>query len=511
MSPVTSNPATKPTPNPGVNPTANPIPAPSSSAPSSAPGSATPSPTTTPAATTASIEGSLGTSSPIGANLASHRGPPGASALRPESLLPGGCPLWVVRRPGPEIVSAKLWIRGGSSSDPSGQRGCHQLLAGLLSRGCGDHSGEALADQVEGLGAGLRCEASEDGLLISLKCAAADAKELLPLLLTLVQKPWLLSDQIDLERQLNLQALQRHREDPFQLAHDRLRQQLYGDGPYGHDPLGVETERASIGRDVLSDQAALLGRAGAVLVLAGQPPANLEALLTQDCGPQGWPTQAPLPNPTWTPTSQPIGQPAGAANRLASSEEDTEQLVLMLGATTVPLGHRHGLALRLLHCHLGVGMSSRLFVTMREEHGLAYDVGVHHPARLGAAPFMFHLSSSAERAFEATTELLNEWQRLLDQPLSQGDLALARAKFRGQEAMGRQTGSQVADRLALVLGHGLPADFTSRCLGELDGLEPADLLGAARELLARPSLSLCGPAQALGEAEKAWSQHRLSA
>ncbi|MCX5941902.1 MAG: pitrilysin family protein, partial [Cyanobacteria bacterium] len=354
---------------------------------------------------------------------------------RARSVLPGGCPLWVVQRPGPEIVSAKLWIRGGSSSDPGGQRGSQQLLAGLLSRGCGDYSGEALADQVEGLGAGLRCEASEDGLLISLKCAAADANQLLPLLLTLVQKPWLLNDQIDLERQLNLQALQRHREDPFQLAHDRLRQQLYGDGPYGHDPLGVEAELAAIGRDSLSQQATRLGRQGAVLVLAGQPPANLEELLTRESGPGGWPTQAPLANPTWAPTHQP-GRPC---QRLASNEEDTEQLVLMLGAATVPLGHRQGLALRLLHCHLGVGMSSRLFVTMREEHGLAYDVGVHHPARLGAAPFVFHLSSSAERAFEATNELLNEWQRLLAQPLTGDELALARAKFRGQEAMGRQT------------------------------------------------------------------------
>ena len=427
---------------------------------------------------------------------------------RSRSVLPGGCPLWVVRRPGPEIVSAKLWIRGGSSSDPRGQRGSHQLLAGLLSRGCGDYSGEALADQVEGLGAGLRCEASEDGLLISLKCAAADAEALLPLLLTLVQKPWLLNDQIDLERQLNLQALQRHREDPFQLAHDRLRQQLYGDGPYGHDPLGVEAELAAIGRDGLSQQASQLGRQGAVLVLAGQPPTNLEELLIRDSGPGGWPTQAPLANPTWAPTSQHAG---GANQRQASSDEDTEQLVLMLGAATVPLGHRQGLALRLLHCHLGVGMSSRLFVTMREEHGLAYDVGVHHPARLGAAPFVFHLSSSAERAFEATSELLNEWQRLLEQPLTGDELALARAKFRGQEAMGRQTGSQVADRLALVLGHGLPADFTDRCLAELDGLGPAYLLAAARELLASPSLSLCGPAQALAKAEKAWRQHPLSA
>jgi len=94
----------------------------------------------------------------------------------PESFtLKGGCPVWVIQRPGPAIVSVKLLIRGGSSGDPAGQRGRAQLLAGLLSRGCGDLSGEALADLVEGLGDELRCEASEDGLLISLKCASADS------------------------------------------------------------------------------------------------------------------------------------------------------------------------------------------------------------------------------------------------------------------------------------------------------------------------------------------------
>ena len=154
----------------------------------------------------------------------------------------------------PAIRSAKLWMRGGSSDDPTGERGAAQLLAGVLSRGCGSFSGDDLADLVEGLGAGLRCEASEDGTLISLKCASDDAPRLLPLLLQLVQRPWLVEDQIDLERQLNLQTLQRQKEDPFQLAHDQLRQQLYGLGPYGHDPLGVEADLQQLGREALVRQ-----------------------------------------------------------------------------------------------------------------------------------------------------------------------------------------------------------------------------------------------------------------
>ena len=415
--------------------------------------------------------------------------------------LSGGCPLWLIERPGPAILSAKLWIRGGSSADPSGQRGASQLLAGVLSRGCGPFSGDALADLVEGRGAGLRCEAAEDGTLISLKCASDDAALLLPLVLQMVTSPWLVEDQVTLERQLNLQTLQRQKEDPFQVAHDQLRQQLYGSGPYGHDPLGVEAELSALARPQLEQMTHQLGQEGAVMVLAGQIPAEPEQLLLHQLDGQSWRTQAPK-------------RLAGASGlkqvSLASNVDETEQLVLMLGTTTAPLGSEQALALRLLHCHLGIGMSSRLFVALREEHGLAYDVGVHYPARLGDAPFVFHLSSSSERAEEATRELLNEWLRLLEEPISDAQLQLAKAKFKGQEALGRQTCSQVADRHALVLGHGLPFDFADRCLLEAEALTPNDLHQAAQALLQGPSLSLCGPQDAIEAATAVWTGHPLN-
>jgi predicted Zn-dependent peptidase len=411
------------------------------------------------------------------------------------------CPLWLLHRPGAPILSAKLWMRGGSSADPAHQRGAAQLLAGVLSRGCGSFSGDALADLVEGRGAGLRCEAAEDATLISLKCASDDAATLLPLLLQMVCSPWLVDDQITLERQLNLQTLQRQREDPFQVAHDQLREQLYGTGPYGHDPLGVEAELRQLDREALQRQAEALGQGGAVMVLAGQIPPGVEALVLKGLEGHHWSPSAPQRR------AGPSGTPNGT---VATSCDDTEQLVLMLGTTTTPLGAEQALALRLLHCHLGIGMSSRLFVALREEHGLAYDVGVHHPARLGDAPFVMHLSSSADRAADACRELLNEWQRLLEQPLTPAELELTLAKFRGQEALGRQTSSQLADRQALVLGHGLAMDFADRSLQAAAQLTPTDLHNAARQLLARPCLSLCGPASALAAAEREWQRHPLA-
>jgi predicted Zn-dependent peptidase len=418
------------------------------------------------------------------------------------TTLEGGLPLVWQRRPGPAIVACRLWIRGGSSGDRPGERGAAQLLAGLLTRGCGDYNAEALADLVEGRGAALRCEASEDSLVLSLKCASSDAPELLPLLLAMAREPWLSRDQLDLERGLNLQSLQRQREDPFQLAHDQLRHQLYGQGPYGHDPLGVEEELAAIGRDQISQLVPVLGHDGALLVACGDLGVGLPDLLNPWLGRSPWSTAAPLPGPG--------PQAPGCSQRFTSLEQDTEQLVLMLGAATVPLGDPDGLALRLLQAHLGMGMSSRLFVTMREDRGLAYDVGVHMPARRGATPFIWHLSTSAERAAEATAALLDEWGRLLEQPLSDDELALAKAKYRGQDAMGRQTCGQIADRQALVLGHGLGMTYVQDTLERAQQLDAPALLAAAQRRLTQPALSLCGPPQALAAAEQAWQGHALS-
>ena len=424
-----------------------------------------------------------------------------------ESLtLPGGLPVMLLPRQGPAILSARLSIRGGSGGDPTGARGAHQLLAGLMTRGCGDLDAEALADLVEGAGAGLRAEALEDALVIGLKCAAADATTLLPLLLAMVRQPQLRPDQLDLERQLNLQTLQRQREDPFQLAHDQLRHSLYGQGPYGHDPLGVEAELESLAGSDLEPLVAGLGQNGAVMVLSGEIPADLSDLLSEGLGGRPWPTALPQ-RPA--PGSAFIGGAAPA--RLAQLEQDTEQLVLMLGCPTVPLGHVDAVALRLLQAHLGLGMSSRLFVTMREERGLAYDVGVHLPARCGAAPFVMHLSTSAERAEEATHCLLQEWQRVREQPLDGAELGLALAKYRGQDAMGRQTCSQLAERLALVLSHGLPIDHVERCLEQAEQLSAEAIRQAAATWLGQPALSLVGPPSALAAAARAWEAHPLGA
>ena len=402
----------------------------------------------------------------------------------------------------PGVLAAKLWIGRGSAVDPIGQRGAHQLLASVLTRGCGGLDAMQMADLVEGCGAGLRCDTHEDGLLISLKCRDLDSSKLLPLLGWMLHSPHLNKEQVSLEKDLSLQALQRQREDPFHLAFDGWRHLAYGSGPYGHDPLGVADELGSITADSLRPIAKSLSEDGATLALSGSIPAGLLDQLQSD-------GIGPLPQPERSISKV---EEASGHEQLSSKPtvrlqpQPTEQVVMMLGQPTLPHGHADDLALRLLQTHLGTGMSSLLFRRLREDHGVAYDVGVHHPARAMASPFVLHASTAIDKAMTTLDLLMLSWQELVEQTLQTADLNLACAKFRGHLAHASQTTGQRAERRAQLRGLGLSDDHDQRCMEALETLDGPALRVAASRHLTTPLLSLCGPESAVEPLAERWNK-----
>jgi predicted Zn-dependent peptidase len=235
-------------------------------------------------------------------------------------------------------------------------------------------------------------------------------------------------------------------------------------------------------------------RSDAVLVISGDPNERMFDSLQERF--QHW--QAPA---FAVPEPLPPGDQTFATNPI-----ETEQMVLMLGFRTLPVQHRDFLSLRLLQIHLGVGMSSRLFQCLREERAIVYDIGVEFAGRQQGSPMLWHLSTSADQGEDALTALHHEWQRLLNEPLSLQELSLAKAKWRGHEALAQQTGSQRAQRLALHICQGLGENHAADQQQLMDQLGSQDLLIAARRWLSSPRLSCCGPQRNLIRLAALWQQ-----
>ncbi len=392
----------------------------------------------------------------------------------------------------PGIISAKMWIREGSRADPLNKKGLHQLLGALLSRGCGPYSKNDLADIVEGAGAGLRCDTYEDGFLLSLKCGENDIEQLLSILGWMICKPHLNSDQIMLEKELTLQALDRQKEYPFNIAYDGWRRIAYRKNNYAHDPLGIKEDLMLIDRDNLIELFNNTQKREKVLVIAGSIKEDLEYKINQLEPFEILSNQSSI-NKTNENLHFIESSIDNTIEKYSIHFLETQQVAIIIGATTTPHGYIDDTILRLLACHLGSGMSCLLFQTLREKYGVAYEVGVYNPARELISPFIFHASTTEDKANHTLQLLIDCWFSVINKPITEEELKLARAKFKGQLAHSSQYISQQAERKAHLLGLRLKENLDEFNLIQIQSISRLDIQRCAEKYLKKPLISICGP------------------
>ncbi len=400
-------------------------------------------------------------------------------------------------------MAAKLWIAEGSRADPIKKKGVHQIMGSTLLRGCGPYDNKQIAEIVESAGASLSCDTYEDGLLISLKCIESDAYKLLPLIGWMITKPLLEIDQIELEKDLTIKAIQRQKESTYQLAFDGWRKMIYANGSYGHDPLGSIDDINTINRGNILPIANSLIYRKKNLVISGKFPINIDNHLRD---------LTAFENINKTNSNL---EKKNTKNRFTSLYQkkasiitrslNTQQVILLLGKATIKYNNEADILLRLISCYLGYGMSSLLFRVLREKHGVVYEAGIYHPIRENQIPFIMHASTTEEKAILTLRLLQQCWDNVIESEISPEELDILKMKYRGQIAHSFQSISQRAEHKAHILGIGLKKDHDKEILLRIESVSSKEIRDAANRYLKRPSLSVCSNEQVVQKVIKDWS------
>ena len=401
------------------------------------------------------------------------------------------------------IMSAKLWIEDGSRNDPKDKKGIHQLLSSTMLRGCGPYNNKEIAEIVESCGANLNFDTYEDGLLISLKCVENDAYKLIPLIGWMITKPILQRDQFELEKDLTIKAIKRQKESTYQLAFDGWRKMVYGDGPYGHDPLGSIDDINKINKEHILPIASSLIHRKKTLVISGKFPINIDEYIENRIEFKGISKNIINQNKTFKNIRK-IETPYKQRTNICTHSLNTKQVILLLGKATIRYDDKSDILLRLLSCYLGYGMSSLLFKVLREKYGVVYEAGVYHPIRENQTPFIMHASTSEEKG-NMTLQLLKEcWEEIINNEISPEELDLVKIKYRGQIAHSLQSISQRAEHKAHLLGIGLSKDHDKEILQRLESITSKEIKDAANRYLKNPLLSVCSNKEVIRNIVKDW-------
>jgi predicted Zn-dependent peptidase len=153
--------------------------------------------------------------------------------------------------------------------------------------------------------------------------------------------------------------------------------------------------------------------------------------------------------------------------------------------------------LKLINTYLGNGLSSRLFVELREKRGLAYEVSAFYTTRLDPAQFVAYMGTAPENTAIALEGLQTEIDRLRVTPLTGEELQAAKNKLLGQYALGKQTNAQIAQTFGWYETLGIGIDFDTLFQKQVAETTADAVQEVAQKYLTVPYVSLVGPAGAV--------------
>ncbi len=411
-------------------------------------------------------------------------------------VLPNGITVMVVENSAADIIAARLFLRGGTRWEPRYQAGLFYLLSAVITKGTDTLSSMEIAERVESVGASVGADTASDYFLMSLKTVSADFPEMLGLMGELLRSPTFPEAEVDLEKRLALQSIRSQQEQPFAIAFNQLRQAMYQNHPYALPTIGNESTMGQLERhDLVRCHETYFRPDNLVISIVGriQPEAAI-ALVEKVLG--DW-QPPPLPFPfIELPTITP--QPSHL-----STVQDTHQAVVILGylgapvQTPPPDSCSDYAALKLLSTYLGNGLSSRLFVELREKRGLAYDVSSLYPTRLDASQFAVYMGTDPRNTEVAIAGLWHEVDRLCQDPLTEEEVQTAKNKLLGQYALGKQSNSQIAQVLGWYEIMGLGMEFDQLFQQDIAAVTATTAQAVAQRYFIQPYISVVGPESAL--------------
>lgn len=411
--------------------------------------------------------------------------------LTHRTQLDNGITLIITENPAADLIATRMFFpRAGGRWETQTQAGLFHLLASVITKGTEHYTAVEIAEQVESIGASLGASAANDYMVLTLKTVTRDFEPILALAGEIMRSPTFPESEIELERKLTLQSIKSQREQPFNVAYRQLQEHMYPNHPYGFSILGTDETVQNLTRvDLQSAHQRHFRPDNLIISLSGRITVEqAEALIDKIFGDWQQPS-SPLPE-----VEVPLIQPSGGT-RL--KEQDSQQAIVMLGYLTGTVMDSDFFALKLLSTYLGNGLSSRLFVELREKQGLAYDVSAFFPTRLSQSQFVSYIGTAPQNTAIALSGLQREIQRLVDDCLTEAELQVAKNKLLGQYALGKQTNAELAQIFGWYESIGLGVGFDQEFKRHVEQITPADVHAAAQHHFSHPYISVVGSKSAL--------------
>jgi zinc protease len=396
-----------------------------------------------------------------------------------EFTLDNGLVVYVVENHEVPVVSSTLVVRAGSMDDPI----VADLTAVMLGEGTKARSKAKIDEAIEFVGGVLGESSSTHNSFVYTRTLAKDLKLGLTLLSDEIMSPLFPEEALAKTKNRVKTGLSMQAGDPGHLADTLFNMVAYPDGhPYGTpDPTPEEVDAVTVA-DLQDFHETFYRANNSYLVLSGDiTPETAKPLVERTLGRWKSTTKRRLP-----------GNPLNKFKDYAVPSELVVHLVdrpgsaqaeIMIGNLALARNHKDWPALQVANAILGGSATGRLFLDIREERGLAYNVG--SSLEEGQAPGTFYISTRTRNAStgEMLAGLFDHLGRMRKELPTEAEVEGAKARIVGQFPLELETAEQIAAKVRAAITWGLPDDYWTGYRDSIASITAEQVRDAAKKYM----------------------------
>jgi predicted Zn-dependent peptidase len=384
-----------------------------------------------------------------------------------------------------------VWLGVGSRDETPRLSGASHFLEHLLFKGTPSRSALEISVALDEVGGEFNAFTAKEYTCFHARVLDVDLPLAIDVLGDMVTSSLLTADDVEAEREVILDEIAMHDDDPEDVVTNLHAEVAYGSSPLGRPIAGTAASITALTRDQVVRFYRRHVRAGNVVVAAA---GNLDhddvvRRVQAAFSAGGW-----LDGPA-EPSRPRRGRFRHAAGGQATVNRPFEQVNLVLGFDGLARTDERRYALGVLNAALGGGPSSRLFQEVRERRGLAYSVYSYASHHADAGSFCVGVGCLPGKLDEVLRVVRAELSSLVDRGIDDDELRRGKGQLRGGLVLGLEDSGARMSRIAKaeLLYDELPS--VEEMIRRIDTVTLPEVHDLARTLLhRRESLAVVGPA-----------------
>jgi predicted Zn-dependent peptidase len=338
------------------------------------------------------------------------------------------------------VTYCGMIMNTGSRDEDETEQGMAHFVEHLLFKGTEKRRSGHIINRLEDVGGELNAYTSKEETVVFATVLNEYSERAIELIADVVLHSTFPQKEVEKEVVIVLDEIQSYHDNPSELIYDEFEEMLFANHALGHNILGrSELLEKYSSQDVISFVRQQYHPKEMLFFVLGS--LDFKKLIRWGEKYFQTPIYDALYKERFSPTSYvPIRQ---------EIQKNTHQVHFMLGNRCYDLHHPNRLAMYLLNNILGgPGMNSLLNLSLREKHGLVYNVESSYQPFTDTGMWSVYFGCDTENANRCEQLIYQSLQKLREQTLSENSLKKYKLQLMGQMAIA----TEQKENLALSLG-----------------------------------------------------------